>query len=143
MASLDTSCLVRWFLGDIPQQCAQVEALVTSGRSLYVDDAAIIETIFVLEKGSHLSRPTIQAFFIAAMARPIQLNRTLWAAVLDVWTTHPKLSVIDVYLAQKACNLHEEPLYIFDTKMVNQLATCSLLGGGKIPHYGAKSRHEG
>jgi len=125
MASLDTNCLVRWFLGDIPQQCAQVEALVTSGTSLYVDDAAIIETIFVLEKGSHLSRPTIQAFFTAAMARPIQLNRTVWTAVLDVWTTHPKLSVVDVYLAQKACDTHEEPLYTFDAKMVNQLTNAS------------------
>ena len=50
MPSLDTNCLLRWLLGDIPEQTALVTALVNSGEDIAVADAALIETIFVLEK---------------------------------------------------------------------------------------------
>lgn len=127
VASLDTNCLLRWFLDDIPEQRARVETLIGSGQQLYVDDAAIIETIFVLEKGAHLSRITIQDFFTSAIAHPIRLNRALWSEVFRLWVAHPKLSVVDVYLSQKAEANHEDPLYTFDIKMVNQLDNASVV----------------
>ena len=90
-----------------------------------MDDVAIVEATFVLEKGAHLSRTTIQDFFTSAMAHPIRLNRVLWTEIFSIWATHPKLSIVDVYLAHKADANHENPLYTFDRKMVNQLGnTC-------------------
>ncbi len=50
MASLDTNCLLRWILNDIPEQTELVADLFNSGESVTVADAAIIETVFVLEK---------------------------------------------------------------------------------------------
>ena len=50
MPSLDTNCLLRWLLGDIPEQKALVTALIDSGDSFSVADTALIETVFVPEK---------------------------------------------------------------------------------------------
>ena len=127
MASLDTNCLLRWLLGDIPEQAARVEALVSSGARPSVDDAAIIEAVFALESGAKLSRSTIRAFFLTAMAHPLTLNRALWTAVLDTWSDHPKLSVVDVYLATKAQLSDDGPLYTFDKKLANQVVGAALV----------------
>jgi len=121
MPSLDTNCLLRWFLGDIPEQSERVEALVNRGEHLTIDDAAIIEAIFAMESGAKLRRATIQAFFLTAMTRPLAFDRTLWTSVLDTWVAHPKLSVVDVYLATKAQIADDGPLYTFDKKLTNQL----------------------
>jgi len=60
MPSLDTNCLLRWLLGDIPEQTALVAAILNSGESFVVADAALIETVFVLEKVKKISRETIE-----------------------------------------------------------------------------------
>jgi len=121
MASLDTNCLLRWFLDDIPEQCQRVEALLLAKMPLVVDDAAIIESIFALEVGGRLSRQLIRGFIDTAAAQPITMDRALWAEILDVWVGHPKLSVVDVYLATKAKANGNEPLYTFDAKLINQM----------------------
>jgi len=58
MPSLDTNCLLRWLLGDIPEQTASVTAFINSGKSVVVADVALIETVFVLEKIKKISRET-------------------------------------------------------------------------------------
>jgi len=121
VASLDTNCLLRWFLDDVPEQRLLVEKLLASGQPLTVDDAAIIEAVFALEKGLLLSRATVAAFVTSALASPITVDRALWRDVLDIWVAHPKLSVVDVYLAAKADLTDAAPLYTFDQKMVAQL----------------------
>jgi len=44
MPSLDTNCLLRLLLGDIPEQAASVTALINSGESVVVADVALILT---------------------------------------------------------------------------------------------------
>ena len=121
MASLDTNCLLRWLLDDIPEQRRRVDALLASGEPLMVDDAALIEAVFALEKGAKLSRSTIHALLLAAMAHPWQIDRDLWTPLLETWTSHPKLSVVDLYLAFKARAAAAGPLYTFDAKLANQV----------------------
>ncbi|MDR0284096.1 MAG: PIN domain-containing protein [Propionibacteriaceae bacterium] len=121
MASLDTNCLLRWFLNDIPEQRQRVERLIGSGEALTVDDVVVIEAVFALESGAKLSRETISGFLGAAMTYPLLIDRTLWTEVLRTWTGHPKLSIVDVYLATKTARAGKGPVYTFDTKMVNQL----------------------
>ena len=122
MASLDTNCLVRWLLDDVPDQRRRVEALLADAAPLTVDDAALIETVFVLESSARLDRPTIEGLLLAAMSQPLVLDRELWTAVLGVWRDHPKLSVVDIYLAHKAHAHGDSPLYTFDVKLAHQVA---------------------
>jgi predicted nucleic acid-binding protein len=114
-------------LGDVPEHQARMEALITSGETLVVDDATVIETVFALEKGARLSRPTIRDFFSWAWSHSISIDRVLWEEVLGQWCAHPKLSVVDVYLAATARRTNTAPLYTFDAKLANQMAAARLV----------------
>jgi len=50
MPSLDTNCLLRWLLDDVPEHTAIITAVINSEKNLAVADAALIEMVFVLEK---------------------------------------------------------------------------------------------
>lgn len=118
---LDTNCLLRWFLNDVPEQTRRVQALLDGGLSLIVDDVVIIEAIFAMQTNGKLDRTVIADFLQVAMAFPIAMDRKLWSDVLDTWVKCPKLSVVDVYLSAKAHASGQIPVYTFDQKMINQL----------------------
>jgi len=128
MPSLDTNCLLRWLLGDIPEQTALVTALVDSGESLAVADAALIETVFVLEKIKKISRETIEKAVMAVIGKEtILCNRELFIEVLSLYTKHPGLSCVDCYLEVLSRTTNAAPLLTFDKKLANQLAGAQLL----------------
>ena len=56
MASLDTNCILRWLLDDVPEHTALITALINSDKIFSVADAVLIETTFVLEKLKKISR---------------------------------------------------------------------------------------
>ena len=131
MPSLDTNCLLRWLLCDIPEQTALVTALVNSGESVVVADAALIETVFVLEKLKKISRETIEKTVIAIIEKnTIQCNRELFLEVLPIYAAHPKLSFVDCYLAILANRTGATPLLTFDKKLANQLPMAQILSSG-------------
>lgn len=121
MASLDTNCLLRWFLGDVPEHQERVDALLDDLDNVVVDDVILIEAIFVMESTMSLSRSTIRSYIDTAMSYDLVINRSLWTSVLATWASHPKLSVVDVYLTAKAADAGTGPVYTFDLKMINQL----------------------
>ncbi|MDR1426529.1 MAG: hypothetical protein LBJ08_02050, partial [Bifidobacteriaceae bacterium] len=59
MASLDTNCLVRWLMDDIPDERARVDRLIGAHEPLDVDDAALIELVFVLDSHYGMPRPLV------------------------------------------------------------------------------------
>jgi len=85
MPSLDTNCLLRWLLGDIPKQKELVASIIDSGESFAVADAALIETVFVLEKLKKISRKTIEKAITAIIGRDVILcNRELFLGILSI-----------------------------------------------------------
>ena len=128
MPSLDANCLLRWLLDDIPEQAEMVTVLVDSGESVAVADAALIETIFVLEKIKKISRETIEKAILAVFGKnSIICNRELFIEVLPIYTGHPKLSFVDCYLEVLARKTGTVPLLTFDKKLANQLSDAQLL----------------
>ena len=128
MQSLDTNCLLRWLLDDMPKQTALVSALFSSGKSLAVADVALIETIFVLEKIKKISRKTIEKAVLAIIGKEtIFCSRDLFIETLSVYTAHPKLSLVDCYLETSARRTKAVPLLTFDQKLANQLSGAELL----------------
>lgn len=128
MPSLDTNCLLRWLLDDIPEQTALVTALVNSGVKITVADTALIETVFVLEKLKKVSRETIKkAIMVIINKDTILCNRELFVEILPAYTSHFKLSFIDCYLEALARRTGNEPLFTFDKKLANQLSGTKLL----------------
>lgn len=128
MPSLDTNCLLRWLLGDIPEQTASVTAFINSGKSVVVADVALIETVFVLEKIKKISRETIEKAILAVIQKEtILCNRELFIEILPLYTGHPKLSFVDCYLEVLARRTDAAPLLTFDRKLANQLSGTQLL----------------
>ncbi|MCL1929327.1 MAG: PIN domain-containing protein [Treponema sp.] len=128
MPSLDTNCLLRWLLDDVPEQTALVTTLINSGKSITVADAALIETIFVLEKLKKISRETIEkAVKVVIEKDSILCNRELFIEVLPIYTGHHKLSFIDCYLEVLARKTGTAPLLTFDKKLANQLSGAQIL----------------
>ena len=128
MPSLDTNCLLRWLLGDVPEQAALVTDLVNSGENIIVEDAALIETVFVLEKLKKISREAIgQAVTAVIRKSTILCNGRLFNEVIPIYATHPKLSFVDCYLDVMARRAGAVPLFTFDRKMAGQLSGTELL----------------
>ena len=128
MPSLDTNCLLRWLLGDIPEQTAIITALIDSDENVTVADAALIETVFVLEKVKKINRDSIEKAVKAVIEKKsILCNRELFEEILPIYTGHPKLSFIDCYLETFARRMGSEPLLTFDKKLAKQLSGTQLL----------------
>ena len=128
MPSLDTSCLLRWLLDDVPEQATLVTSLVNSGENFAVADAALIETVFVLEKLKKISRDTIEKAIMAIIEKDsILCNRELFIEILPIYTKHPKLSFVDCYLEALARKTESSPLLTFDQKLASQLFGAKLI----------------
>ena len=131
MASIDTNVLLRWILHDIPEQADDVDRLLASGQRFVVDDAAIIETVFVLERVLGVSRATVaQTVRLLATTGCLIFDRGLWERVITEYTQHAKLSIADVYLATRASDRDATPLYTFDRKLASQSTEAEL-----VPHH--------
>ena len=128
MPSLDTNCLLRWLLDDIPEQAALVSSLVNSGESFAVADVALIETVFVLEKVKKISRETIEKAIMAVIENDsIICNNELFIEILPIYTKHPKLSFVDCYLETLSRKTGNSPLLTFDQKLSSQLFGAKLI----------------
>jgi len=128
MPSLDTNCLLRWLLEDEPEHTAIINNIINSEESLVVADVALIETVFVLEKIKKISRKTIEKAVLAIFEKDnILCSRGLFIEILSIYTSHPKLSFVDCYLAVFAANTGVTPLLTFDKKIGNQLSGTKLL----------------
>lgn len=128
MASVDTNVLLRWLLGDVPKQADRVDQLIASGTTLHIEDAALIEVVFVLERVMLLSRASVaQAIAAIISTAAFDLDRGCWRTVSADYVVHPKLSVADVYGAHRAVQRGATPLYTFDRKLASQLPDTELL----------------
>ncbi|MDR0593535.1 MAG: PIN domain-containing protein [Bifidobacteriaceae bacterium] len=122
MATLDTNCLLRWLTGDVPEQAADVEALIARGREWAVPDVALLEVVFVLEKVNRLPRQFVAEAIQTVLAQDaFAVDRELWGELSDVYLALPKLSAADIYLVLDARRRGREPVYTFDRKLAAQL----------------------
>jgi predicted nucleic-acid-binding protein len=121
-ASLDTNCLLRWLLGDVPEQTEAITRLLDSPEIFVAADAAVIEVVFVLEKVKKIDRDLIQKAVLAIMTQAnIKCSREIFEEVMPSYVNHPKLSFTDCYLSVLAKRDNALPLYTFDRKLSNQL----------------------
>jgi len=122
MRTLDTSCLLRWLMRDDPAATATMDALVAAGSPVRVPDVVLIESVYVLESHYRLTRTQVApAVRLVLGQAAFDLDRSLWADILDLYLTHPKLSVTDLYLACDATRRGDVPLLTFDKKLISQL----------------------
>jgi len=128
MPSFDTNCILRWLLGDVPEQTALITNLINSDDSFTVADAVLIETVFVLEKLKKISRESIGKSLMAVFGKNnILCNKELFIEILPIYIKHPKLSFVDRDLEALARKTGNTPLFTFDEKLGSQLPDTQLL----------------
>jgi predicted nucleic-acid-binding protein len=122
MPSLDTNCLLRWLLGDVPGQTARMDRMLAEGGPLHVPDVVLLEAVFVLEKVEGLAREDVAAAIRTVLAEAaLVVDRGLWAELTDLHLAHRKLSAADIYLVFDARLRRREPLLTFYKKLASQL----------------------
>ena len=127
-ASLDTNCLLRWILRDVPEQADAVASNLTSGQSFHLADQAIIEMIYVLEKTYSLPRVAIVDIVNLLMAESqFSWNREFFANIMVPYQMHNSLSVVDCYLAHDALRASATPLYTFNKQLIKKMPQAELL----------------
>ena len=128
MPSLDTNCLLRWLLGDVPEHTRLITEIINSNESFVVADSALIETVFVLEKLKKISRESVEKAIMAVIGKDnILCSKELFIEILPIYTGHPKLSIVDCYLEVLARRTGATPLLTFDEQLGKQLSGTKLL----------------
>jgi len=122
MLTLDTNCLLRWLVRDDPGATAKMDTRVAAGRPLRVPDVVVIETVFVLESYYRFTRDEVaQAIRLVLGQAVFDVDRSLWAEVMDAYLRHVKLSVTDIYVVIDGQRRGHVPVLSFDKKLMNQL----------------------
>ncbi|MFT4010445.1 MAG: PIN domain-containing protein [Nocardioidaceae bacterium] len=128
MTSIDSNGVLRWLLDDVPGAADKVERRLASDGPLKVADVALVEVVFVLEKLLGISRRTVADSVGAVLGDArFSCDRDIWRAVVKTWADRPKLSVVDVYLAEIARRGDDVPLLTFDRKLANQVDVAELV----------------
>lgn len=127
MPSIDTNVALRWLLDDVPEQTERATALLRSGTRFSIDDATMIEVVYVLEKVLRISRTSVASAVRTLMAEAsLAPDRAHWTTTIALYEQHPKLSIADIHLAQRARE-RNDTLFTFDQKLANQLPTAQLV----------------
>ncbi len=126
--SLDTNCLLRWVLQDIPEQAAATARVIDSHIDIKIADIAIWEMVYVLEILYKLPRSIIAGHVKSLMnLENVNCNMALFERALPIYVKHPALSFTDVCLTFYAELNSAIPLYTFDKKLAAQLELARVL----------------
>ncbi len=122
--SLDTNIILRFILGDVPEQCLKIQDLLMRQNVMY----DVADLVYVMQSTYGLSREKIVDGLQKLLWFPeINYNRNLFDQVFPMYLEHPKLSFNDCCLVVYA-NLNEaEPLWTFDRALVKRVPGAKLL----------------
>ncbi len=119
MTSLDTSVVLRFLLGDVPEQTKKATQLVDQNK-VYVTDVVTVEIIYVLEKVMRLSRKDITKLVIGFLGfANVVHNPYFLLEAINLYEHHPSLSIVDCYASAEAQAYHNE-LVTFDKRLASQ-----------------------
>ena len=119
MTSLDTNVVLRFLLGDVPDQADKATQLIET-QKVYVTDVVLIEVIYVLEKVYELSRTDICDLVVDFLnfSNVVHNPRFLLDAV-GVYKIHPSLSIVDCYASEEAKS-YGNTLVTYDKRLISQ-----------------------
>lgn len=126
--SIDTNVVLRLCVGDVPAQVAAANRLLAGAALVYIDDVAVIEAVYVMNRSYDFSREATAETLLALLTQPnVQCRLAELQQALHYFCQHPALSFEDCYLAVQARANQAVPLYTFDRKLANQLQHADLL----------------
>ena len=119
--SVDTNILLRYALHDVPDQSRAIEVMLASGASPVVEDAAILEMMYALEKVYEMKRDAVCDNVCAVIrSDAFVCNSAFFERVLLLYENEDKLSIIDCALLEYARQRPALPLKTFDKDMIKR-----------------------
>ena len=119
--SVDTNILLRYALHDVPEQSKLIEIMLTSGASLVVEDAALLEMMYALEKLYEMERDAVCDNVRAVIHNDaFMCNSIFFEKMLVLYENENKLSIIDCALLEYARASGALPLKTFDKDMIKR-----------------------
>lgn len=118
---LDTNCLLRFFLQDIPQQYSETKAMLTQAKKgkieVIVPGVVIPELIYSLEKFYGYSREVTVDTILSLVASSyiVVENKDIYRSALALYKEE-KIDFVDCYLVCKARHEGAE-VFTFDKKL--------------------------
>lgn len=117
--SLDTNVLLRFVLNDVPAHTRAVETLLKKGGMYHVEDIALVEMVFVLEKLYRMPRDVVVDNVLAIINHEqIACTKRVFEVSLPVYMAQPSLSFVDCLLLAYARVTKRTPLYTFDKALI-------------------------
>lgn len=127
--SLDTNVVLRFIVGDDPQQRRRAHALLaTSDVVFLVSDMTWAEVEYALRVHYGKARKQVAALIGAFATFPSLLpDSGAVVAACEHYVGHPKLSFVDCLSACRAASDGAIPLYTFDAKLARQHPAAALV----------------
>ncbi len=128
--SIDTNVLLRFIIGDVPKHFELVNKILENPnlRKIYINDLAIVEMVWVMEKVYKIDRYTIVTGVENILSYPkFIVNRILFKDIAPLYLCNSKLSFADCYLAISAEN-HTTSLLTFDKDLAKNVESAVLVG---------------
>lgn len=126
-ASLDTNIIIRLITLDNKEQHKLALDLVLNGRNYYVDDYAVMESVYVLEKQEYSRKDIVESLQTLLNNQSFIYNESLFAPIFEKYLTHPSLSFNDCVLEARSEKKGAIPLWTFDQKFARQSDVARLL----------------
>ncbi len=125
--TLDTNCVVRLLLADVPEQHRAVKDLLSQGAVLAFPDAVVAELVFVLARHYGVTRAHIAELVVGLLELEFIVgNVSVLSQALADFVANTVLSFEDCYLASLA-TAHDSPLVTFDVALSKRLPGVRLL----------------
>ena len=119
-ASLDTCILMRIIVNDNPKQHRLATELVLNGQYFYIDQAAISESVYVLNKLGYTRQEIVENLQILLHNEVFIYDREFYDSIFARYLSHPSFSFDDCILEARAIARGYTPLWTFDRKLASQ-----------------------
>ncbi len=120
--SLDTNCVLRWLLQDIPVQANKVEAVLhQTSSNIFIPDLVIIELAWVLKSVyDYNDKQVAELVRLVIDNSKFNCNRQLFEFVFLELEQSPKVLITDICLAFYAYD-KQSTLLTFDKTLAKKL----------------------
>ena len=129
--SIDTNIVLRYILGDVPEQRKRVANFLSkTDATHYLSNQAILECICIMEITLEMPREEIadlMNLFLTRYSGRIDYDYEMARIAFPYYLNHPKLSWADCALSAEAKIKNHEPLFTFDRKLANQIPNAKIL----------------
>ena len=116
---IDANAILRWILGDIPEQAARAKSAIATGRC-FLSPEVLAEVVYVLKRVYKLERGDIAAMLVRCLPAFRMDIPELLKTALEIYGARA-FDFVDCVLAARV-KLHGSNVLTFDEKLLKYIS---------------------